>query len=84
MSLAIPQYGARRRVAVLEAEHHAHEIVAPSRIVCRPQLQHHLLLGAELQLLQVRALGRTGVRDEEVDHACSDRLGVGAAREEAR
>src|SRR5687768_3273095 len=39
---------------VLEAEHHAREPIAPSRIVCGPQLQHHLLLGTELQLLQVR------------------------------
>ena len=40
---------------VLQAQHHADEAIASSRIVRRAQLEHHLLLGAELQLLDVAA-----------------------------
>ena len=36
--------------------HDADEAVRPARVVRRAQLEHHLLLGAELQLLEVPVL----------------------------
>ena len=42
-ALAVPHPDGRREI--LERDHHAHEAVALRRVVRRPELEHHLLLG---------------------------------------
>ena len=54
LPFAIPQPDRRREV--LERDDDADEAVGLRRIVRRPQLEHHLLLGAQVERLQVAAL----------------------------
>ena len=52
----VPQEDRARQIR--ERHHHADEAVGAGRVVGRPQLEHHLLLGAEVELLQMRALAQ--------------------------
>ena len=83
--VAVEVPGPDRRAEVLEAGHHADEPVRLGGVVRRAQLEHHLVLGAEVDLLAVAALGKVpdvelvtvtagqqGLRDDSVlDHVRS-------------
>src|SRR5579872_7151235 len=55
---AVQVPGPDRRAQVFEACYDANEAVSVARVVSRPQLQHHLVFFAEVDLLPVPALGQ--------------------------